>query len=862
MKALRLILLFAAAAGASAAPIPVAELHRSEPVDFAREIYPLLKQNCLACHNSTKAKANLNLESPALMAKGGDGGPAIVPGKGSESLMLKSAAHLDEDLVMPPVGNKANAAAFTSEQLGLLRLWIDQGAKGEAVAEAKGPLPWRTQPANGPVQATAISPDGRLVAAARANRLELCELSTGRVIAQLGDPELSKLDAWKHQLVADRDSVMSVAFASDDLLATGGFRTVRLWRRMPRGVKRDFGALAEAATALALSNDGKLAAAGDVKGSVWLWAPGDEKFEPVQLKDHPAPISALAFSPDGTALLSAAEDKSVCAWDIKNRVVAFKGQAPAEIYALAPVRGTSEILAGCGDGVARIWEWLKEPPAVIPPPLREFKLQSQPIYAMEATANGTFVWASADGSLRVSSLTDGEEQRRVAPEHPLSRRVTLMEYELQVAQSLAATRKGQLGAAAEKLKKETEGARTASQAFEKARSEVRKARLEAEAAAEAQRQMPDDKTLQEASKKAAEVLTRAEASLRAAKVNAELSARLAADAAGAHATAESALAGAEAALAEAQAGSDACKKRVAEPLAAARYLHIAPGGNSVTVIGADESMRHVDFASGELLEAPDRAKIAVATSAGELLTAGADKRIRLTTARRVWALERVIGNVEDPALLADRVTAVAFSPDGKLLATGGGTPSRDGELKLWRVEDGTLVRHIAKAHADTVNAVAFSPDGELLATAASDRFARIWRVTDGTRIGNLEGHTGHVLSVAWRADGLALATGGADRTLRVWDLATRKQTKDINNFNAEIAAISFVGPGENLLAACGDKTIRLGDKQLPDAADAFPFCATSDLPGRIVAAGGHDGVLRVWSAGERKLLRTFTPAAL
>src|SRR5215218_1128765 len=70
-------------------PIPIADLKRTTPVDFDKEILPLLSANCLACHNRTKAKADLVLETPADMLKGGENGPAVVPKRGAESLLLK-----------------------------------------------------------------------------------------------------------------------------------------------------------------------------------------------------------------------------------------------------------------------------------------------------------------------------------------------------------------------------------------------------------------------------------------------------------------------------------------------------------------------------------------------------------------------------------------------------------------------------------------------------------------------------------------------------------------------------------------------------------------------------------------------------
>ena len=819
------------------------------PVDFAKDIYPVLRKNCLACHNTTKSKANLNLESPQTMLKGGDGGPAIVPGKSAESLLYKASAHLDEDTAMPPRGNKVDAVALTPDQLAALKSWIDEGAKGEAVADAKGPLPWRAQAASGPVNALAFSPDARLVAGARGDRVALCDVATGRVLARLADPVLENG-------AADRDAVMSVAFGADDLLATGGFRTVRIWRRMPRVVARDFGALAEVATAIAISADGQWAAAGDAKGAVWLWSMAAEKFEPVALKDHATPVTALAFSPNATALISTAEDKTVRVWSLADRSVAFKMDAPATIRSIAFLKGGTEIATGGADGTVRVWPWIPDAPAEAPKPLREFKFQDAPLVAMAVGTDGALWWCGADGALHGTNATDGKEVRKVAREHPIARRVIAAERDVQTAQMLAAARKAQLAAAAERAKKEADTARAAGPALEKARSEFQRKKDESRAAAETAQSKPDDKAAQDAAKAANAVADKAEAALRAAKVNAELGSRMAGESAGANAAAEIASIVADAALAEAQATLEAARKQAAEPPAIAVQIGIAPDSATALIVGADGIVSHIGLENGALLEPPDRAGVATYLPDGALLCIGADKHVRRTSARRVWALERTIGTPDDPAIFADRVTTLAFSPDGKQLATGGGTPSRDGELKLWRVADGTLARAIPKTHADTINSVAFSPDGEFLATAAGDRFARIWRVSDGSRVANLEGHTGHVLGVAWRADGLALATAGADRSLRVWDFAQAKQTANTADFVAEVSAVSFVGGSDALLAAGGDSSLRLGGKPLPDST-GFLFTAAADPTGRWVAAGGQDGLVRVWSVAERKVARTF-----
>src|SRR4051812_12998715 len=82
------------------AGIAIAPIAHPAPVDFQKEVLPILASNCLACHNKTKAKAGLILETPGDMLKGGDR-PAIVPKKGSESLLLLAAAH-QADVAMPP----------------------------------------------------------------------------------------------------------------------------------------------------------------------------------------------------------------------------------------------------------------------------------------------------------------------------------------------------------------------------------------------------------------------------------------------------------------------------------------------------------------------------------------------------------------------------------------------------------------------------------------------------------------------------------------------------------------------------------------------------------------------------------------
>jgi WD40 repeat protein len=117
----------------------------------------------------------------------------------------------------------------------------------------------------------------------------------------------------------------------------------------------------------------------------------------------------------------------------------------------------------------------------------------------------------------------------------------------------------------------------------------------------------------------------------------------------------------------------------------------------------------------------------------------------------------------------DRVTALDFSRDGKYLATGGGAPTEDGELRLIELPSGKIVFDKRDAHSDTIFGVRFSPDGKLLASCGADKFVKVWEVPSGKFVKSFEGHTHHVMDVGWKGDGKLLASCSADNTVKVWD---------------------------------------------------------------------------------------------
>lgn len=137
--------MFVVAPAVAQTPIPITRISRSTPVDFKKDVLPILRKNCLACHSAKVADGELVLETPATILKGGDSGPSVIARKGLESLLLKAVAHLEEPF-MPPADNVVGAKTLTPQQLGILKLWIDEGATG-TVSTTISPTAWRPLPA-------------------------------------------------------------------------------------------------------------------------------------------------------------------------------------------------------------------------------------------------------------------------------------------------------------------------------------------------------------------------------------------------------------------------------------------------------------------------------------------------------------------------------------------------------------------------------------------------------------------------------------------------------------------------------------------------------------------------------------------
>jgi WD40 repeat protein len=207
---------------------------------------------------------------------------------------------------------------------------------------------------------------------------------------------------------------------------------------------------------------------------------------------------------------------------------------------------------------------------------------------------------------------------------------------------------------------------------------------------------------------------------------------------------------------------------------------------------------------------------------------------------------------------ASQIYDVAFSPDGHLLATA----NSDSTVRLWDPDNGDLLRTLV-GHSRHVFGVAFSPDGGRLASAGSDKTIRLWETSTGDQLQTLTGHRKRVSFVAFSPDGQLLASTGIDeRPVRVWDPDTGNQLQSLTGHTSGANGVAFSPDGHLLASASGDKTVRLWDPDTgdlhriltgpPEAMHAVAFSPD----GRLLAGAGTN--ITLWNPATAERLSVLT----
>jgi WD40 repeat protein len=290
--------------------------------------------------------------------------------------------------------------------------------------------------------------------------------------------------------------------------------------------------------------------------------------------------------------------------------------------------------------------------------------------------------------------------------------------------------------------------------------------------------------------------------------------------------------------------------RVADSLnSMLRAYEVAPADDPLR-----QSYRHLLAAQsrslGKVLVHGDRVRaVAFSPDGSRVLTGGWGSMARLWHA----ASGKPIG---EPLRHERTVSAVAFSPDGRTVLTG----SADSTARLWDAATGQPLGTPPLRHQRTVSAVAFSPDGRTVLTAGQDGTARLWDAASGQQLHVLN-QGGSVAAAVFSPDGRAALTGSSDRTARLWDVASGKQLHVLSHDSLVSAAV-FSPDGRTVLTGSWDNTARLWDvtsgeqfRVLRHKAMVRSIAFSPD--GRSVLTGSYDNTAGLWDAASGKSLHVF-----
>lgn len=204
------------------------------------------------------------------------------------------------------------------------------------------------------------------------------------------------------------------------------------------------------------------------------------------------------------------------------------------------------------------------------------------------------------------------------------------------------------------------------------------------------------------------------------------------------------------------------------------------------------------------------------------------------TGRQLWVLQAHIAEkFQDKPL--PFVSSLTWSPDGKYLATSGVET-----IRLW---DATTAREeqILRSNAAeslATSALAWSPDGKHLASGGGDRLVRVWSAINGEPERSLRGHTQEVNSVAWSPDGSMLASSGSDTTLRLWNAVTGEPLRTLGGHTSFVQSVAWSPDGKRVASGGTDDTVRLwnsvtGKEEMTLQANVKPGGPKSLFPGVV-----------------------------
>ena len=606
-----------------------------------------------------------------------------------------------------------------------------------------------------PVHFVAFSSDGaRIASASRDETVKLWDVATGHLIRTFeGHTSHVNAVAFSH----DGAAVLSGSGNQYTSGATEDDRTLRLWNVTTGQLIRIFEGHTSSVNSVAFSPDGTRVLSGSGyqvstdparnERTLRLWDVTTGQMLRT-IEGHQGAVLSVAFSPDGARIVSGSSDKTIVLWDATTGRLLRKLEGHAgSVNSVAFSPDGSRLLSGSKDKTLRLWD------ASTGQLLRSFEGHTADVWSVAFSPDGARALSgSQDRSLRLWDVATGQALH-VVEAHAAS--VLSVRFSPDGAQLLSGS-----GEPKPKLWDAESGALL--RTFEGHSDAVQSIALS-----------PDGSRLAVAADRGIGLWDRATGQL---------------------------------------------VRTLTGHTAVVNAVTFSRDGRRLLSGSNDRSVKLWDPATGQLaasFEGHADPVTAVAFSPnGERFASGSATytRYRAQNERhnvRVWdtATGRSLLTLQEPS---GGIYSTAFSPDGTRLLTG----ADKGSVKLWDATTGKIVRNFEGSTSRTT-AVAFSPDGTRVTSGHWDKVIRIWDAASGQLQRTLQGHSDPVQSIAISADGDRLLSGSWDGTLKLWDIGTGQLLTTLDGHASWVRTVAFAPDGNRVFSGGTDGTVRIWDPKMP-----------------------------------------------
>ncbi len=284
---------------------------------------------------------------------------------------------------------------------------------------------------------------------------------------------------------------------------------------------------------------------------------------------------------------------------------------------------------------------------------------------------------------------------------------------------------------------------------------------------------------------------------------------------------------------------------------------ISPNGKQLLSGSDDKSLKLWDTQSDECLRifqghSESVWSVAFSPNGKQLLSGSDDKSLKLWDTQSGQCLRSFHGH-------SGPVRSVAFSRDGKQLLSG----SDDKSLKLWNTQSGECLRSF-HGHSEPVRSVAFSPNRKQLLSGSNDRSLRLWDTRSGECLRTFQGNPKNSMwSVAFSPDGRQLLSGSDDKSLKLWDAQSGQCLRTLEGHSNAVLSVKISPDGKQLLSGSSDSSLKLWDAHTGECQHTFEGHSNSvwsvafSPDGKQLLSGSSDKSLRLWDVETGKCLRTF-----